>query len=65
MVRRGGHRFAAQDHAPLNEWGACSDSNGTGHAPGDRCQGTTITWRFVARILPAGMAFGCVLVRAV
>ncbi len=65
MVRRRGHRFAAKDHAPLNELGACSDSNGTEHALGDRCQGTTITWRFVARTLPAGMAFGCVLACAV
>jgi hypothetical protein len=60
MVRRRGHRFADKDYAPF-------DQLGEGPIPTERdlLQGAAVTWRFVARILPAGMAFGCVLACAV
>jgi len=60
MVRRRGHRFADEDYAPFDRLGA-------GSIPTERdlLQGAAVTWRWVARILPAGMAFGCVLAGAV
>jgi hypothetical protein len=60
MVRRRGHRFADQDDAPFDQLGA-----GPIPTEWDLLQGAAVTWRLVARILPAGMASGCVLACAV